>query len=94
MSTEVSDGDIIQLIDRMGVDHTKGIDFQVFKRILMLFPSRYTRSLARLLSLHQRWHARPLFTFIIGAHPSTLSQEHIYQQCIRLLVQAHHRHRF
>lgn len=40
MSTEVSDGDIIQLIDRMGVDHTKGIDFQVFKRILMLFPSR------------------------------------------------------
>jgi hypothetical protein len=44
MSTEVSDDDIIQLIDRMGVDHTKGIDFQVFKRILMLFPSRYTRS--------------------------------------------------
>jgi hypothetical protein len=41
MGGEVSDDAIIQLIDRMGVDHTKGIDFQVFKRILMLFPSRY-----------------------------------------------------
>jgi hypothetical protein len=40
MGGEVSDDAIIQLIDRMGVDHTKGIDFQVFKRILMLFPSR------------------------------------------------------
>jgi hypothetical protein len=47
MGGEVSDDAIIQLIDRMGVDHTKGIDFQVFKRILMLFPSRY-QALARL----------------------------------------------
>jgi len=40
MSKEVPDSAIMELIDRLGVDHSKGLNFQDFKRILMLFPSR------------------------------------------------------
>lgn len=42
MGKEVSDDAIYELIGRMGVDPTKGINFEVFKRILMLFPARYS----------------------------------------------------